>query len=128
MEVIESPCVLAGKRIRISNDVGDFNILILSSIDSVKRLKGKLDLENDAAEIFVIPQNLDCSSPGHYLIPLYAHDVNISTCLVVNNEDENDERKIKIKLLKQFAHPSAENFKKLLQDAEYWKSNFSDIL
>ena len=62
------------------------------------------------------------------MIPLYAHDVNISTCLVVNNEDENDERKIIIKLLKQFAHPSAENFKKLLQDAEYWKNNFSDIL
>lgn len=40
----------------------------------MKRLKGKVDLENNAAEIFVIPQNLDCSFPGNYLIPLNEHD------------------------------------------------------
>lgn len=28
-------------------------------------LKVKLDLKNDAAEIFGVSQNLDCSSSGH---------------------------------------------------------------
>lgn len=58
----------------ISKAAVNCNIPILSSIDSVKRLKGKVDLENNAAEIFVIPQNLDCSFPGNYLIPLNEHD------------------------------------------------------
>ena len=69
-------------------------------------LKGKLDHENCIAEIFGGPQNLDCSPSGYYLVSLYGHDGDVNTCLVVNNENENDERKIIIKQRKQFAHQS----------------------
>ena len=74
IEVVEIPCILAGKWIRLSADVVDSNIPLLLSKESMKRLKVKLDLENDVAEIFGVSQNLDCTSSGHYLIPLYDHD------------------------------------------------------
>ena len=58
--------------------------------DSMKRLKVKQHLENDVAEIFGVPQNLDCSFSGHFLILIYNHDIN--TCLMVKNEYKNDKR------------------------------------
>ena len=88
-------------------------------------LKVKLDLKNDAAEIFGVSQNLDCSSSGHQSSPLYDHDVDINTCVVVN--DEIVERKIIIKLHKQSAHPSLDKLK-TLQDAGYQKGHSYDVL
>ena len=77
---------------------------------------------------FVVPQNLDCSSSGQDLVSFCDHDVDINTCLVLNIENENDERQIIIKLHKQFTNPSADKFNTLLQDTEYWKIHFSDVL
>ena len=76
---------------------------MLLSKDSIKLLKVKLDLENDVAEIFGVPPNLDCSLFDHYLTPSYGHDADIDTFLVVNNENERDEIKI-IKLCILLTH------------------------
>ena len=48
------------------------------------------------AEIFGVSQNLDCTSSGHYLIPLYDHDIDINSCLIVNNQNESEDRKVMI--------------------------------
>lgn len=54
MEVTESPCVLAGKRIKISTNAVDSDIYYLSK-NSMKRLKLKWDLENYVAEMCGVP-------------------------------------------------------------------------
>ena len=83
------------------------------SKDSLKRLKEKSDLRNNVAEIFDVPQNLDCTSSGHYSIPFCDHDVDTNTCLLINNEDESDERNIKSSSLKKSKFTRYEILEKL---------------
>ena len=47
---------------------------------------------------------------------------------MVNSENESDDRMTIIKLHKKFSYLSLDKFKKLLQDARYWKNHLSDIL
>lgn len=66
MEVIDFPWIIAGTRICISTDVVDSNIPLPLTKHSMKRLKAKLDFENDVAQIFGVPQNLTCSFFSHF--------------------------------------------------------------
>ena len=94
----------------------------------MKRLKVKADLENDVADIFFCSSKFALFLFGQDLVSLCDYDVDINTCLVLNNENENDERQIIMKLHKQFANASADKFNTSLQDAGYWKIHFSDVL
>ena len=52
------------------------DIPLLLNKDSMKRAKMKLDLENDSASIFGKDVQLQCTSSGHYCVPI--DQINVS--------------------------------------------------
>ena len=64
------PAVIAGKKVTIKTDVVDSDIPLLLSKDAMKKACVKLDLETDTAEIMGTKINLNCTTSGHYCIPL----------------------------------------------------------
>ena len=60
-----------------------------------------INLENDTAEIWGNNIVLDCTTSGHYCIPLNSNK--LEECAFVKNESIKDEL---IKIHKQFSHPS----------------------
>ena len=66
VEIVEIPCLIAGKTVTIRTDVVDSDIPLLLSKDAVKKAKVKLDLENDKAIIFGNIVDLDYTTSGHY--------------------------------------------------------------
>ena len=64
------PCKMAGKEIMMTTDIVDSDIPLLLSKTAMKAAKIKLDLENDQAEIWGKVIDLDCTTSGHYSIPL----------------------------------------------------------
>ncbi|CAG2190172.1 unnamed protein product [Mytilus edulis] len=64
------PCAIAGIECEIQADVVTSDIPLLLSKDSMKKAKMKLDLENDSANIFGKDVQLQCTSSGHYCVPI----------------------------------------------------------
>ena len=87
----------------------------------MKEAKMKLDLENDSAMIFGKYIKLQCTSSGHYCIPLGDREVPVQEPheALINLNKESREQKVKVidKLHKQFAHPSSSRLLSLLKDA-----------
>ncbi|CAG2226055.1 unnamed protein product [Mytilus edulis] len=79
----------------------------------------KLDLENDSANIFGKDVQLQCTSSGHYCVPIdqLKIDIKVTAAALVATQMTKDKTKIIEKLHKQFAHPSAKRLKTLLKDA-----------
>ena len=71
------PCSVAGVECNIEADVVDCDIPLLLSKDSMKKAKMKLDLENDSASIFGNEVQLQCTSSGHYCVPINQIKVNV---------------------------------------------------
>ena len=65
-----APCQLAGNEIIISVDVVHSDIHMLPSLESLKKTRVKLDVENDEAEILGTRASLNFTSSGHYCIPV----------------------------------------------------------
>ncbi|CAG2236146.1 unnamed protein product [Mytilus edulis] len=65
-KVVENPSV----ECEIQADVVTSDIPLLLSKDSMKKAKMKLDLENDSANIFGKDVQLQCTSSGHYCVPI----------------------------------------------------------
>lgn len=85
----------------------------------MKTAKMKLDLENDSASIFGKDVQLQCTSSGHYCVPIDQINVSVvdtASALIVTLESTGKNDIIE-KLHKQFAHPSAKRLKSLLKDA-----------
>ena len=75
------PGSLAGVNCTIVTDVVESDIPLLLSKDSMKAAKVKLNLENDSATIFGHDVDLQCTSSGHYCVPLQQHDLPVESCL-----------------------------------------------
>ena len=69
-EAITFPCTLAGKHIQIKSDIVDSDIPLLLSKAAMKQAQIKLSLINDTAKIFGTNVDLQCTSSGHYCLPL----------------------------------------------------------
>ncbi|CAC5411356.1 unnamed protein product [Mytilus coruscus] len=82
---------------------------LLLSKDSMKKAKMKLDLENDSANIFGKDVQLQCTSSGHYCVPIDQLKIyiKVTATALVATQMTKDKTKIIEKLHKQFAHPSA---------------------
>ena len=116
---VKFPCAIAGVECEIQADVVDSDIPLLLSKDSMKKAKMKLDLENDSASIFGKDVQLQCTSSGHYCVPIDQIDVKVEAteqALMSCSQSGNMDDVIR-KLHKQFAHPSARRLKALLRDA-----------
>ena len=69
-----------------------------TAFNSMKMVKIKLDLENDQAEIFGEVINLDCTSSGHYCIPLRNRSVLMEECMFnLDSKDRKEKERLIIK-------------------------------
>ena len=94
----------------------------------MKEAKIKLDLENDRVDIFAKLLDLDCTSSGHYCVPLHNTPVNIEECMLAEKiEDISDKQKILSKIHQQFAHPNQKKWKDLMIDAGIWDEEYKNL-
>ena len=127
---VEIPCEIAGKTVCLTTDIVDSDIPLLLSKPAMKAAKVKLDLENDQAEFWGTTVDLDCTSSGHYCLPLVKQDVAIDECLLTvesKNDTYKEKEKVLEKLHKQFAHPTKERLKALMIDANIWDEEYQRI-
>ena len=126
------PCTIAGVKCRIVTDIVDSDIILLVSKSSMKETKVKLDLENGRASIFGRQVDLQCTSSGHYCVPLQQSDVLIdesfSVLLCNDSEDSTFKQKQVEKLHKQFAHPTSDRLKALMKDAGIKESKCLELV
>ena len=120
------PATLAGKKVAITADVVDSDIPLLLSKDAMKKACMKLDLENDFAEIYGKKVHLNCTSAGHYCIPI-SDEKDVFT-VDLAKADEKEREKVLLKLHCQFGHASSQKLIDLLKDAKIWKAEFKDTL
>ena len=108
----------------IRANVFESGIPLLLSKDSMKKAKIKLDLENDQPEIFGEIINLDCTSSGHYCIPLCNTSILIKECVFsLDGKDRKEKEKLIIKVHKQFAHLTMKKMWALMIDAGVWDND-----
>ena len=120
------PAVVAGVQVCIATDVVDSDIPLLLSKGAMKQMKMRLDLENDTVEVMGVSVALNCTSSGHYCLPLIPEEVVLSVDLA--SLSEPDRYKVLHKLHCQFGHPSVKKLTDLLKDAKVWDSKYADSL
>jgi len=86
------PAVIADKDVMICTDVVDSDIQLLLSLDSTKKAKIKLDLENDSAEIYGKHTALNHTTSGHYCINIDKSNWSVDT-VKLHQLDQSDRRK-----------------------------------
>ena len=124
------PCMIAGTECEIQADVVTSDIPLLLSKDSMKRAKMKLDLENDSASIFGKDVQLQCTSSGHYCVPIDQINVSVdaTASALIATCQQKEKAEIIEKLHKQFAHPTAKRLKSLLKDAGGYTKDHLDYV
>ena len=123
------PATLVGKNINIETDVVDSNIPLLLSKDAMKKASMKLDLETDTAEIYGKKVHLNCTSSGHYCIPIDPeHNEQDVLKVDLSNCDEKERKRVLSKLHSQFGHASAIKLIDLLKDAKVWNADYKELL
>lgn len=121
------PCIVAGKACTITTDIVDTNIPLLLSKDAMKKAGTVLNLEKDEITILGETLKLECTSSGHYSIPLIEPSAEV---VYFSMDGESDESKIKkvTKLHKQMAHPSESGLLRLLNDAGMKGESYKQIV
>ena len=124
LKKVSLPVKIAGKDERITTDVVECFIPLLMSKKSMKKGRMKIDLENDTAWVKERQIKLDCTSSGHYRLPL--QDLKkmkkkmkeIEDVMITLGQDGSEKRKNVKKLHHQFGHPSTKRLRLLFKDAE----------
>ena len=125
------PAVIAGKEGTILPDVVESDIPLLLSRQAMKTAGVKMDLESDTAQMFDKDIALNLTTSGHYCIPIdSAEKIPVQKVFSVDLEEmaSKDRYKTLFKLHRQFAHPPMKKLKSLLQDADQWKDEYSNLL
>lgn len=132
IEKVTIPCEIAGVKCQITTDVVDSDIPLLLGKPAMKKAKVKLDLENDCATIFGETVELQCTSSGHYCVPIVETTMpigdTVEALLSVDERSTEENRKRIEKLHKQFAHPTAQKLKYLLEDADVSDKTTLDLV
>ena len=102
---VKIPVTLVGKKVFIMTDVVDSGLPLLFSKPSMKKAGVKLDLENDTAIILGKTVKLNCTSSGHYCIPLYDERKIEEAMFTFEGNEKELKRKVG-KLHHQFGHPT----------------------
>ena len=116
------PAVLAGENCKIKTDVIDSDIPLLFGKPSMKKAKVKIDLENDCASVNGKHVELQCTSSGHYCIPISDFkegNKQLHQVLMMEgcgNVDQDHIENHVEKLHKQFGHPSSKRRSQLIKD------------
>ncbi len=128
------PCTIGGRNVSLNVDVVDSDIPLLLSKAAMKKANTKLDFKNDTVEMFGKKQQLNCTSSGHYYIPLtkkMSVSVKESEVLFIKNLESKtflEKKKIAEKLHRQFSHPSTGKLTRLVKNARITDSEFLDIV
>ena len=125
------PAVIAGKEVTVKTDVVESDIPLLLSRQAVKTAGVRMDLESDTAQIFDKDIAFNLTTSGHYCIPIdRAGKIPVQKVFSVDIEEmaSKDRYKTLFRLHRQFAHPPMKKLKSLLQDADQWKDEYSNLL
>ena len=77
----------------------------------------KIDFQKNKAIMLDKEIDLRFTTSGHYYIPLTSENSNETLISLSETSDLKDKKKVAYKLHKQFSHPRAHKFQKLLQDS-----------
>lgn len=129
------PAVIAGTEVTIEVDIISSDIPMLLSKAEMKRLGATLFMLEDKVELLGQTLDLNTTSAGHYLLPLYetysqseifkaeeAFAIDLKTAS--NSEKINALRKIH----KQFGHRPKKSFTDLLKSADVYTEDMSKIM
>ena len=134
LKTVIFPAVLAGEKCKIKTDVIDSDIPLLFGKPSMKKAKVKIDMENDCASVCGKHVDLQCTSSGHYCIPISDFEEGnkqIHQVLVMEGWGYMDQDHIENqagKLHKQFGHPSSKRLIQLLKDGGINDKNYFDFV
>ena len=113
-EKIEFPCYVLGERSTMIADVVDRDIPLLISKPEMKARGFILDFNNETLTANGVCHVLQTTSTGHFKIPLWK-DEEVNVC--ITEMEMNEQRKVLIKLHRQFRHNSAKATEDLLRNA-----------
>ena len=115
------PVIVGYKKLLLDIEVVDNDIPLLISKGAMKQMNMKIDFSKDTATIEGEEIKLQCTSTGHYCLPitnitLDREDVNVVLHLLnLSSLSEKEQRSKALKLHRQFSHASKEKLIKLLK-------------
>ena len=127
------PSYVVGKRVLVKTDVVSSEIPMLLSKTAMKGMKVKMNYETDTADILGKHVNLNCTSSGHYCLPITKsaqEDESIllalSIVFAVKFADVTSEERQKmfLKLHRQMGHPVNDKLISLMKDAGVWDDSY----
>ena len=113
---VQIPCIMAGKNVYIHADIVDCNIPLLFSKKAMKFLGMVIDTHEDKVNVFNQNVPLGITSMGHYTMTLVPAQSDSRLERVLLSIDDDTDAVAK-KLHRQFAHPSSEKLRKLVESA-----------
>ena len=120
LKQIKLPVIIAGIKTYITTDVVNCDIPLLWSKGDMKKAGMTLDFSNDSAYILNRWVKLQCTSSGHYKLPLFDKRLNermFENVMYTMTGDEKEKKQKVKKLHHQFGHPSSKRLVQLLKDA-----------
>ena len=130
---VNIPCNLVGKNVEINTDVIDSPVPLLLSKKSMKKANCLLDFSKDTMSFLGKEVKLQCTDSGHYFISLTKSSMSQGPSDVVflrslQLKSQADQKKIAVKLHKQFSHPSSEKLITLVKNSGVNDSEFISLL
>lgn len=128
------PCVIANVEVSIVTDVVDSDIPLLLSKNSMKRARTCLNFENDTVTMLGRKVPMQCTSSGHYHIPISrplpdrGKFKQILFIKEIASKNRLEKIKIATKLHRQFSHPSSKKLCDLVRNSGMRDSEFIKIL
>ena len=121
------PVQLAGHKLMLVTDVVRSDIPLLLSKSAMKSAKMHINLEDDTAEVMGQKISLNCTSSGHYCIPILQEEIPVNQVSLAELT-EKERHKTLLKLHLQFGHASADKMIELLKDAKIWNSDYLSMM
>ena len=129
MTSVKIPANIGDEDVTIETDVISNDVPLLLSKDAMKKATTVVDFQNDKVTMFGKDINLKFTSSGHYVIPLngnsrvaYQNDRDMPIKVLFSNshkiQEANDEekKKMSMKIHRQFSHANGNRLKQLLKD------------
>lgn len=113
---VSIPAIIGERKVMIETHVVQCAIPLLLSRKSMQKAHTKIDFKKNKAVMFGKEIELMFTTSGHYFIPLVSQEIS-SILLSTPIKSEVDNKKIALKLHKQFGHPASSKLHKLIKDA-----------
>ena len=128
------PVVIAGVHRVMKVDVVQCEIPLLIGVQTMKRMGLILNCENDTANVFGKTIELNCTTSGHYCLPVNSFHIGYSYINVVLHASsltdlpKQEKMKKALKLHRQFGHANAEKLNKLFSHSQYADKEFEECI